>query len=102
MFDNLLSNAIKYSPAGGIITIVAAKKNGHALLEVIDEGIGVAAVDREFLFDPFYRGQTVASGVVKGSGLGLSITREHVLTLGGQIEVGVGKGHFTVQLPLNL
>ncbi len=102
VLDNLLSNAIKYSPAGGTITVAASKKNGHALLEVIDNGPGVAATDREYLFDPFYRGQAAATGVVKGSGLGLSITKEHVLTLGGQIDVAVGKGHFTVQLPLNL
>jgi len=102
VFDNLLSNAIKYSPAGGTITITAVKKNGHALFDVMDEGPGVAEADREFLFDPFYRGQAAAAGALKGTGLGLSITREHVLTLGGQIEVGVGQGHFTVRLPLNL
>ncbi len=102
VFDNLLSNAIKYSPAGGTITITAAKKNSHALFNVIDEGAGVAEADREFLFDPFYRGQAAAAGALKGTGLGLSIAKEHVLTLGGTIEVGTGQGHFTVQLPLNL
>ena len=79
----------------------ATKHASYALLSVIDEGPGVADEDRENLFDPFYRGQAVATGVVKGSGLGLSITKEHVLTLGGDIIVGRGKGHFTIQLPLN-
>ena len=101
MFDNLLSNAIKYSPANGTITVSVKKKEGYALLSVIDEGPGVADEDRDNLFDPFYRGQAVAVGVVKGSGLGLSITKEHVLTLGGDIIVGRGTGHFTIQLPLN-
>lgn len=102
VFDNLLSNAIKYSPSSGTITVSATNNNSHALLSVIDEGPGVADEDLDNLFDPFYRGQAVAAGVVKGSGLGLSITKEHVLTLGGEINVGKGQGHFTVKLPLNL
>lgn len=101
VFDNLLSNAIKYSPDSGTITVSVTKNNTHALLSVMDEGPGIADEDRDNLFDPFYRGQAVATGVVKGSGLGLSITKEHVLTLGGDIIVGRGKGHFTIQLPLN-
>lgn len=102
VFDNLLSNAIKFSPDGGTVTVIAGRQGDRALLEVIDEGPGVTADEREHLFDPFYQGQAVAGGVVKGSGLGLSIVLEHVLTLGGQIEAGLGRGHFTVKLPLNL
>jgi two-component system sensor histidine kinase GlrK len=101
VFDNLLSNAVKYSPIGGTVTVMARKNRTNAILEVMDEGPGVAQADRENLFDPFYRGQAVAAGAVKGSGLGLSIAKEHVLSLGGQIEVGDGKGHFIVKLPLN-
>lgn len=101
VFDNLLSNAVKYSPAGGTITVAMSRTGDNAILEVIDEGPGVAAEEREHLFDPFYRGQAVAAGAVKGTGLGLSITMEHVLTLGGKIDVGDGSGRFTVTLPLN-
>lgn len=102
LFDNLLSNAIKFSPTGGTVTVIIRKTGSQALLEVIDEGPGVTADEREHLFDPFYRGQARARGVVKGSGLGLSIVLEHVLTLGGQIDVGVGQGRFAVKLPLNM
>ncbi|MDO9451082.1 MAG: HAMP domain-containing sensor histidine kinase [Rugosibacter sp.] len=102
VFDNLLSNAIKFSPLGGTIIVSATKDGSDALFSVIDDGPGVADEDLDSLFDPFYRGQAVAAGVVKGSGLGLSITKEHVLTLGGEITVGRGKGIFTVRLPLNL
>jgi two-component system sensor histidine kinase GlrK len=101
VFDNLLSNAIKYSPAHGTITVSATKNEHYASLSVMDQGPGIADQDREYLFDPFYRGRAVASGIVKGSGLGLSIAKEHVLALGGDIIVGHGRGCFTVQLPLN-
>lgn len=100
--DNFLSNAIKYSPPYGTITVSAKQEHGRAVLSVIDEGPGVAAEDMENLFDPFYRGQAVAAGAVKGSGLGLSIAKEHVLTLGGEISVGKGQGHFSVSLPLQV
>lgn len=101
VLDNLLSNAIKHSPHGGTITIDMHKENGNALLEVADEGPGVAAGDREHIFEPFYRGKAMAQGAIPGTGLGLSITREHVLALGGQIQAETGRGHFTVKLPLN-
>ncbi|MBT9461875.1 MAG: HAMP domain-containing histidine kinase [Rugosibacter sp.] len=101
VLDNFLSNAIKYSPTGGTVIISARKERNQAILSVIDEGPGVAEEDLANLFDPFYRGQAVAAGAVKGSGLGLSIAKEHVLTLGGDISVGKGQGQFTVSLPLN-
>ena len=103
VFDNLLSNAIKHSPIGGTITISAGRRDDQAVFSVRDQGPGIAEADRKFLFDPFYRGGTHTSGIVKGSGLGLSIAHEHVLTLGGQIEVAGGPGAcFTVRLPLDL
>ncbi len=101
VLDNLLSNAVKFSPSGGTITIAMRKENGSAVLDVIDEGPGIAVEDSEHIFDPFYQGRAKASAAVKGTGLGLSITKEHVLALGGQIDAEVGKGHFTVKLPLN-
>jgi signal transduction histidine kinase len=71
VFDNLLSNAIKYSPANGTITVSAKKNDNHVLLSVIDEGPGVADEEMDNLFDPFYRGQAVAAGVVKRLGVGI-------------------------------
>ncbi len=101
VLDNLLSNAVKFSPSGGTITITMRKINGHAVLDVSDEGPGIAVEDSEHIFDPFYQGRAKASAAVNGTGLGLSITKEHVLALGGKIDAEVGKGHFTVKLPLN-
>jgi two-component system sensor histidine kinase GlrK len=101
ILDNLISNAVKYSPNGGIVGVSIKRESNAAAIEVTDEGPGVAAADREHIFDPFYRGIASAEGAVKSSGIGLSITQEHVLALGGEIEVGSGRGQFTIRLPLN-
>ena len=100
VLDNLLSNAFKYSPAGGEVTVIARKQDGQAVIEVLDEGPGVAPEERERIFEPFYRGSADAYGKVQGTGLGLSISRDHILAMGGTIAVGVGRGQFTVTLPL--
>ena len=100
VLDNLLSNAVKYSPDDGKIVVSARMEEGWAVLEVRDEGPGVAPAERERIFEPFYRGSADAAGTVSGSGLGLSIARDHVLALGGDIAVGEGQGCFTVTLPL--
>lgn len=101
LLDNLLSNAIKFSPAGGTIALTWQTAEGDAVLEVADDGPGVAAEDRERIFDPFYQGGARGAAAVKGSGLGLSIAREHVLAHGGSIDLVPGPGcRFQVVLPL--
>lgn len=101
ILDNLLSNAVKYSPSGGVVGVSIKRDGDSAAFEVTDEGPGIAAEDRDHIFDPFYRGRAAKGGLVKSSGIGLSIAQEHVLALGGKIEVGEGQGQFTVHLPLN-
>jgi two-component system sensor histidine kinase GlrK len=87
VIDNLLSNAIKYSPRAGLIQINLGTHSGFAVLDVIDQGPGVAPADRERIFESFYTGKAPADGKVKGSGLGLAIAREYALAHGGRIEV---------------
>lgn len=102
VLDNLLSNAIKFSPPGATIALTWKTEDGHVVLEVADQGPGVAAEDRERIFDPFYQGRALGESAVKGSGLGLSIAREHVLAHGGRIELMPGPGaRFRVVLPLS-
>ncbi len=87
ILDNLLSNAIRYSPAGGRIDVRARLGAGSLTLEVADEGPGVAPEERERIFDPFVQGRAVGSGLVPGSGIGLSIAREHAIAHGGSIRL---------------
>lgn len=85
--DNLVSNAIKYSPLGGAIRISAVRAETCLLIEVADQGVGIAVGDRHRLFEPFYRGQAAAQGSIPGSGLGLSICRNLVEAHGGEVEL---------------
>jgi len=105
--DNLLSNAIKYSPRSGVIEIALAARDGFAVLDVADHGPGIAAAERERVFDSFYSGKPPPDGKVKGSGLGLAIAREYALAQSGRLEVldraDGGRGvRFRLWLPLSL
>lgn len=99
--DNLLGNAVKFTPACGTITVRAEERDGGAAIEVIDSGPGVPEVERDSVFESFFRGRAKAGGRVEGSGLGLAIAREYVEAHGGRIALqsqGPG-GHFRVTLP---
>ena len=100
VIDNLLSNAIKYSPQGGTVILRLGKHKDHAVIEVIDNGPGIAAEDRERIFDPFYRGRSAAAASVKGTGLGLAIVRDYVEMHQGTVKAVAAAGaHFRVTLP---
>jgi len=103
--DNLLSNAIKYSPRNATVQLAVGVKDGYAVLDVIDEGRGVAPADRTRIFESFYQGPAPVDGRVKGSGLGLAIAREYAHAHGGRIEVasrvdGRSGAWFRLSLPL--
>ena len=98
---NLADNAIKYAGAGRRVTIAVARRNGRAVLDVEDDGPGIAPEDRERIFDRFYRADPARSG--PGAGLGLAVTRSIVVAHGGEIRAAARPGHgtlFRVTLPL--
>lgn len=98
---NLVNNAVKYSPRGGEVTITLAPTNREIVVSVSDQGIGIASEDIPQLFQPFsrlYREQPV-----RGTGLGLFITKAIVEAHGGRISVQSQKGKgstFTFTLPI--
>ena len=105
IIDNLMSNAIKFSPRGGAITIAAGSADGCFVLDVSDDGPGIAPADRAHVFEPFYQGRPGADGLVNGTGIGLSVVEEYVAAHGGAVEV-VDDGRATgarirVALPLS-
>jgi two-component system sensor histidine kinase TctE len=71
--SNLVHNAIEYSNRGGRVTVRTGRRNGHAFLEVEDDGPGIAPEERERVLERFYR---VPGTPGTGSGLGLAIVRE--------------------------
>lgn len=102
---NLLGNAFKFTGKGGTVSLELklANPSKELMIVISDTGIGMAAEERERVFDRFFQGATQASVMNQGSGIGLSITREFVRLHGGAIEVESvpGKGStFTILLPL--
>jgi signal transduction histidine kinase len=80
---NLIQNAIRHTPEDGSVTVAAESADQTIEVEVTDTGSGVPAVERERVFEPFFRGDSSrASG---GSGLGLSICRAIIEVHGGRI-----------------
>ncbi len=101
IMSNLLSNAVKYSPENSTITVMLYLRDGDAILEVSDQGIGIDPEEQMHIFEPFYRGASVLD-TVGGTGLGLSIVKDCVDLHGGTISVESepGKGTtFVVHLP---
>lgn len=99
--DNLVSNAVKYSPDKGTIDIAIRHQGAHAVIDVVDQGPGVAPTDRDWIFEPFYRGETWHAGPVKGTGIGLSVVVECIRSHGGTIEIVDSQqgAHFRIRLP---
>lgn len=99
---NLISNAIKYTVKGKI-DVLTEVKDKELLVTVADTGVGISAEDLAKLFQRFSRIYNEETKAVSGSGLGLWISRELALKMGGDITVesirGVGS-HFTLSLPL--
>ncbi len=73
LFNNLIDNALRYASTGGTVTVSVRTAEPDVVLEVEDNGPGVAAPERELIFERFYRGLDTQS---TGSGLGLAIVRE--------------------------
>jgi signal transduction histidine kinase/CheY-like chemotaxis protein len=82
---NLLSNAIKYSPAGGLVTITAAPRDGFAHIQVTDFGLGIPAGQQAQVFTRFFRADSSDTREIGGTGLGLALCQEIVTAHGGQI-----------------
>jgi signal transduction histidine kinase len=82
---NLLDNSVKYSADQKQINVSVGQKNGYIHLSVTDQGLGIPRDEREKIFEKFYRGSTAASRKVRGSGIGLSITKHVAEMHGGEI-----------------
>lgn len=86
---NALENALKYTPEGGEVTLRLLSDHDNAVIEVVDNGPGISASERERVFDPFYRTPGTTG---EGSGLGLSIAREAAIRQGGTVSLHEKQG----------
>ena len=111
VFVNILGNAVKFTPENGTITFSIRENesriHGMACYEFVceDTGIGMDEAFLKTIFDPFTRSENSVSRNIEGTGLGMSITRNIVRLMEGDIQVesqvGVGS-RFTVQIHLKL
>lgn len=102
VFWNLLSNAVKFTPAGGVVRLIAAESGPDVAVTVQDSGEGIAAEFLPLVFERFRQAATPQRGRT-GLGLGLAIAKELIELHGGSItasSAGFGRGAtFTVSLP---
>jgi signal transduction histidine kinase len=103
--DNLLSNAVRLAPDGSELVLAVGSRSGWAWIALRDSGPGIAPVDRERIFDRFYRGVNGETDPYDGdrrTGLGLAIVRQIIESHGGAVAVhseeGVGST-FVLWLP---
>ncbi|MCT1183357.1 two-component sensor histidine kinase [Lactococcus lactis] len=100
IFENLIENAIKYTPANGQIFVSLHLEQNKVIFSVTDNGPGLSEIQKERIFDRFYRVDE-SRAEVSGTGLGLAIVEKNVQELHGTIDVVsiLGKGTtFTVNL----
>lgn len=101
---NLLDNAIKYTPENGAVQLRVRPVNGHAELEVEDNGVGIPSEALPHVFERFYRVDQIRSGDTEGAGLGLSIAKAICSAHGAEIEAVSTPAHgscFRIKLPLS-
>jgi K+-sensing histidine kinase KdpD len=91
---NLLDNALKYSPDGGLVVMRGQVAAGEVILSVADNGIGIAPEHLNRLFEKYFRVKSPIGEKVRGTGLGLPVSRTIVQSHGGRIwaESEVAKG----------
>lgn len=91
---NLLDNAVKYSPDGGLVVVRGQVTDPEVIISVADEGIGLSPEHLNRLFEKFFRLKAPLGQQVRGSGLGLPVSRTIVESHGGRIwaESQLGKG----------
>jgi CheY-like chemotaxis protein len=103
---NVLNNAAKYTPPEGRISVTAYEDGGHAVLRVLDTGMGISAEMLPRIFEPFTQGDQSLAHTSGGLGVGLTLVRRLVELHGGRVwaeSEGPGLGStFTIRLPLSL
>jgi signal transduction histidine kinase len=100
---NLLTNAMKYSGEAREIDLRLGARNGDAVIEVADHGLGLAPEEQKRVFEKFYRAPSHESRLIAGTGLGLTLVAHIARAHGGRAEVesALGAGSvFRIFIPM--
>jgi two-component system cell cycle sensor histidine kinase PleC len=94
MLGNLVDNAVAYTPAGGTVTLCAAREGATITITVSDDGPGVASEDLARILEPFEQGGRSTHDHPAGAGLGLTLVKAFCELHGGSLTLksGTGKG----------
>jgi two-component system OmpR family sensor kinase len=101
LLKNVVDNAIRYSGKGAHVTVTVLRTDDHAVMEVADDGPGMAATEIDRVFERFQHSEAFHS---EGSGLGLPIAKALALRYGGRITLENRSGqatgvHVRIELP---
>lgn len=102
VYDNLISNAVKYTPRGGEVRVILARRHDVVRFVVSDTGPGFTEEDKQKVFTKFQRLSARPTGGESSTGLGLAIAQKLVLLMNGRIwlESSPGEGAiFYVEIP---
>jgi two-component system phosphate regulon sensor histidine kinase PhoR len=102
---NLLNNAHKYTGPDKKIAVEARRDADSVVIEVWDNGPGIAPRDQKRVFDKFYRGKDPLQRSIEGTGLGLAMVKHIVAGHGGRVSVSSEVGHgarFRIEIPAAL
>jgi len=93
--QNLASNAIKYNYPGGLVQFELVTEGNQMAVRIANTGPTIPPIDRERIFERFYRADPARSGKVEGTGLGLSLAREIVRAHGGELILDASDNRLT-------
>src|SRR5690606_3125590 len=102
VFTNIIDNAIQYSPSGSKVKIYSREVGAYIEVAVEDNGPGMSEREKNHLFTKFYRGNSHPGDLLKGSGLGLYLSRYFIELHDGIVdaESRLGSGsRFLIRLP---
>lgn len=102
ILENLVDNAIKYTHRGGFVTLSVRFDGTHIVMQVADDGMGIAPEDLDEVFELYKQAGQSANRRYRGTGLGLAVVRDLTELHGGSVEVAskVKEGStFTVRIP---
>ena len=105
VISNLIENAIKYSEKGSKVLIITEEQDSHVVVQVADQGIGIAKHEVPNVFMKFYRSSEAKNSSTKGTGLGLYLAKYFVELHHGEISVESEHQQgstFTIKLPMEL